>query len=203
MINIKVINLKKSFGKNVLFKNLNLEFNSGEITCINGVSGCGKTTLLDIIGLIQKPDEGKILFNDKEIKGSRNIRKFLRKDIGFIFQDYGLIENNTVYENISIAYKGKKEDIKEKLILLNLDEKILDRKVYELSGGEQQRVTIAKILLKDPSIILADEPTASLDNENKKIILKHLRDLANNNKTVVIVSHEDYIVSFSDKVISL
>lgn len=127
----------------------------------------------------------------------------LRDHIGFIFQDFGLIENETVYDNMLIVkriakMKNRRKKIQDQLAKLQLPEETIDRKVYTLSGGEQQRVAIAKIMLKNPGIILADEPTASIDQDNKQIILNMLRQLQQNNKTVIVVSHDKEVVEWAD-----
>lgn len=204
---IKIKNLCKSFGKLTLFDHLNLEIPEGQITCIYGTSGCGKTTLLDIIGLIEPYQSGKIFYNGKQIKNSALKRKMLRENIGFIFQDFGLIESESIMNNLKIVKKIKKmphkeERIKEVLKSLQLDMD-LNRKVYELSGGEQQRLAIAKIILKDPDLILADEPTASLDAGNKEIILNLLKTFARLGKTVIIVTHDKETIDIGDNQIDL
>ncbi len=127
----------------------------------------------------------------------------LRDHIGFIFQDFGLIENETVYDNMLIVkriakMKNRRKKIQDQLAKLQLPDETIDRKVYTLSGGEQQRVAIAKIMLKNPGIILADEPTASIDQDNKQIILNMLRQLQQNNKTVIVVSHDKEVVEWAD-----
>lgn len=205
---IEIKNLKKKFKNFILFKDLNLKIESGLITCIYGASGCGKTTLLDIIGQIQDFDAGEVLYDGKTIRGKREKIKFLREKVGFVFQDYGLIENEIVKQNLQLMYCVKKNknllnDINPILKKLNLDEGFLNRKIYGMSGGEQQRITIAKILLKNPDIILADEPTASLDEENKKIVLNFFKDYSKQGKTIIIVSHEKDIAKFSDVCINL
>lgn len=205
---IEIKNVKKTFQDFVLFKDLNLKIDSGLITCIYGASGCGKTTLLDIIGQIQGFDSGEVLYDGKAVKGKKEKTKFLREKVGFVFQDYGLIENETVKQNLQLMYCVKKnkellKNVSSILKKLNLDESFLNRKIYGMSGGEQQRITIAKILLKNPDIILADEPTASLDEENKKIVLDFLKEYSKQGKTVIIVSHEKDIAEFSDVCIDL
>ncbi|MEG0240709.1 ATP-binding cassette domain-containing protein [Anaerorhabdus sp.] len=204
---IEIKNLNKNFGNHVLFDNLNLEIESNKVTCIYGKSGCGKTTIIDIIGLIEKFNSGTVLYDGIAIKGKNDVRNMLREKIGFIFQDFGLIENETVYQNMKMVYKVRKlkdqrTTIDNLLHDLNL-ENMLDRKVFELSGGEQQRVAIAKTILKNPDIILADEPTASLDTENKKIVLTMLRDFVDSGKTVIIVSHDSEILEYADIIIDL
>ncbi len=204
---IKVKDLCKSFGNLTLFNHLTLEIPEKEITCIYGTSGCGKTTLLDIIGFIETYQSGKIFYDGKQVKNKASQRKMLRDNIGFIFQDFGLIENETIINNLKIVKKIKKmphkeERIKEVLNSLQLDMD-LNRKVYELSGGEQQRLAIAKIILKDPDLILADEPTASLDVGNKEIILNLLKSFAANGKTVIIVTHDKETIEIADNKIDL
>ncbi len=205
---IEIKNLHKQYGNLVIFDGLNLVIPDKKMTCIYGKSGCGKTTLLDIIGFLEPYQSGTIFYDDSVILSKKQQQNMLRKDIGFIFQDYGLIENETVEQNLLLVYKiekdkDRKEHIKEVLNSLQLDECILKKKVYELSGGEQQRVTIAKILLKDPTLILADEPTASLDPENKDIVLFYLRKFVDNGKTVVIVSHDQEVTKIADVLIDL
>ena len=204
---IEISNLSKSFGKHVLFDNINLNIEEGKITCLYGTSGCGKTTILNILGLVEPYDSGKIKYNGKTINSRKDTLNFLRNDVGFIFQDFGLLENETVWENMQIVYKIKKmKDAKIKIeqVLneLNLSN-MLNRKVYELSGGEQQRIAIAKMILKDPDLILADEPTASLDDDNKQIVLSMLRMLQQKGKTVIIVSHDEQVRNFADIAINL
>lgn len=204
---IEISNLSKSFGKHVLFDNINLNIEEGKITCLYGTSGCGKTTILNILGLVEPYDSGEIKYNGKIIKSRKDTLNFLRNDVGFIFQDFGLLENETVWGNMQIVYKIKKmKDAKIKIeqVLneLNLSD-MLNRKVYELSGGEQQRIAIAKMILKDPDLILADEPTASLDDDNKQIVLSMLRMLQQKGKTVIIVSHDEQVRNFSDIAINL
>ncbi|MCH1939361.1 ATP-binding cassette domain-containing protein [Holdemania massiliensis] len=199
---IKIRNLRKCYGKHELFSNLNLKITSGKINCLYGTSGCGKTTILDIIGFIEPYQGGDIFYNGKKIVKSAQKRKMLREKVGFIFQDFGLIENETVAQNFNMVYKIKRMKNREKRIQSTLKklqlENMLNRKVYELSGGEQQRIAIAKVLLKNPDLILADEPTASLDVENKQIVLNMMREFANAGKTVVVVSHDPEIIEFSD-----
>lgn len=207
---VEVKNLKKEFGNQMVFDRFNLLIESGEMVCILGKSGSGKTTLLNILGLIEKHDGGQILYNDALINNMAKQRKLLSTKIGFIFQNFGLIDNETVYENLALVkllkYKNKKaklELIMNSLIMVGLSKQHLDKKVFECSGGEQQRISIAKILLKDCEVIFADEPTASLDHENKLNILSHLKELHRKGKTIVIVSHDHDVCEYCDRVISI
>lgn len=204
---IKVIDLKKSFKDKILFQNLNFEIPDHQMTCIYGPSGCGKTTLLGILGMIEKKDDGVICYDDKSAFTSKERRNFLANRVSFIFQNFGLIENETVYDNLKIIHsvqhhKDKKEKIQQALQKVGL-EHVLYQKVCELSGGEQQRVALSKIFLKNSDLILADEPTASLDSENKRIIMHYLREMCNEGKTVVIVTHDESIRKICDKHIDL
>lgn len=199
--------VKKKYGKHTVIDDFDMKIESGKITCIYGVSGSGKTTLLNIIGLIDRIDSGSITYDGHEIKNSRQRRKMLNSRIGFIFQDFGLMENETVYRNLLLVRKIKKLKNRKEAIVKVLDkldlEGFIDRKVFELSGGEQQRVAIAKIILKDIDLVLADEPTASLDDFNKQVVLDKLKQLANSGKTVLIVSHDKDVLNISDCCIEL
>lgn len=203
---IKVENLKKSFNEHVLFENYSFEIKEGAITCIYGKSGSGKTTLLNILGLIEKYDHGEITYDGKTIHSNKKRREYLSKRIGFVFQNFALIETETVYENLKILKRLKKKtrdkEIEEALEKFGL-EGYQNRKVYELSGGEQQRVALAKVYLKQCDLILADEPTASLDEENKQKVLKVLKEFSQNGKTVIIVTHDHSVFEYCDEWIKI
>ena len=203
---IYISNLKKSYGQNVIFNGISLSISDNGVTCLFGISGCGKTTLINIIGQIEEYDSGKIVYDNKEIT-NKDRKAFLREKVGFIFQNFGLLENETVYENMMMVYKIKKlknprRVINEMLKRFNLED-MIDRPVYELSGGEQQRVAIAKVFLKDPDLVLADEPTASLDDDNKDIVLAMIDELRRSGKTIIIVSHDKKIRDFCDVAIDI
>lgn len=204
---IEIKNLYKKFGSKVLFDNLNINIESSKMTFMFGESGCGKTTLINMIGLIEKYDQGQIIYDGYIPKSNKDIRIMRRDKIGFIFQDFGLIENETVKDNFNLLYKRKldkknDEKIKDCLNILGLKDYI-DRPIHELSGGEQQRVAIAKIIYKDPDIILADEPTASLDDDNKHVVLNYLKQLSKKGKTVIIVTHDKSILDYGDNHLDL
>lgn len=205
-MNISVNNLSKSFGKHKIFNDVSFEIKSGTMTCIYGPSGSGKTTLINILGMIEKFDSGCIYYDGKRISKRKDKLQYLAHKIGFVFQNFALIEDETVYENLKILKRFKnKECIKEVQSALkefNL-EGYENRKIYELSGGEQQRVALAKIYLKKCDVILADEPTASLDDVNKEKVISILRQFCNEGKTVVIVTHDTSLFPKCDFLIEL
>lgn len=209
---IEAKNLTKKFGDKILFTNLNLEINERDIIVITGDSGSGKSTLLNILSLIEEADEGMVIWNGNEIEkiNGRKVNKIIREEIGYVFQNYALIENKTVYENIEIGTKynaainkkNKKATIYEAIKRVGLNG-LEDRRIYSLSGGEQQRVALARIIVKPCKVIFADEPTGNLDDENANKILDILFNLNEEGKTVIVVTHDQSIVSKFNKHIHL
>lgn len=208
---IEITNLEKKYEGETVLKNINLTVEQGEFICLHGKSGCGKSTLLNIVGLIEKFDSGSLKLFGKEI---RNRSEFLKKNlirykIGYLFQNYALIDESTVKTNLLVGLKYTKysESEKKKLIADALGKVGLsgfeDKCIYKLSGGEQQRVAIARIILKPSELILADEPTGSLDPANRDIVLELIRKINSEGKTVLMVSHDDYVVNTADRVIEL
>ncbi len=192
-----------------VLKNANMEINKGEKIAVIGSSGCGKTTLINLIGLLIKPTAGEILVNGKKIsslsiKERANVRNSL---FGYIFQEFVLIEENTVYENIEVPLLYTKEKtirIKRKEIIRKVLDKVdlqakTNTKVKKLSGGQRQRVAIARAIINNPKLILADEPTGSLDLKNGETILNILDELVNDGKTLIIVTHNKEIAERCDK----
>lgn len=174
MINIDKLN--KKYGNRTVFKDFSIEFKEGEFVSIYGESGSGKSTLLNIIGLLEKFDSGDLIINGRKNIGidSKEAILMRRNEISYLFQSYALIDEMTVYDNLKLSLEYRKysksekdEKIREVLKYVGLSDKI-KRFVYELSGGEQQRVAMARVLLHDTNIILADEPTGSLDEKNKQ-----------------------------------
>ena len=204
---LELKNVSKQFGNRQLFSGMNIQFEKGKIYALIGTSGCGKTTLLNMIGRLEAYDKGEIIYdgiNLKKIKPS----VFFRDYLGYLFQDFGLIESRTVRENLNLGLVGKKLKEKDKISLMNqaltsvnLSYIDLKQPIFELSGGEAQRVALAKIILKNPPIILADEPTASLDPENSKELLSILESLKNQNRTIIIETHNPVIWEKVDEVI--
>lgn len=208
---LKIRALKKSFEKKIILNNISFDIKQGEFVCIYGKSGCGKSTLLNIIGLLDSFDSGKIEMFGKDIHNLFEYQKrnLIRTKIGYLFQNFALIDTETVLYNLMIAMKytkyTKSEKIKrisDSLAAVNLSgyEKKL---IYTLSGGEQQRVAVARLMLKPSEIILADEPTGSLDSENRNEIITLLKRLNNDGKTVIVVSHDEYVVKMADRIIEI
>lgn len=200
--------MNKSYQDNIIFDKFNFEVEENTFNVVMGVSGSGKSTLLNIIGLLDKADSGDvILFGEKNIKPfSRKAEKMLREKIGYLFQNFALVENETVEYNLNLALDNikadKKEKIKEVLKEVQL-EGYENKKIYKCSGGEQQRVAIARLLLKQCDLILADEPTGSLDESNREIIIKLLKRMQDSGKTIVVVSHDPVFKDIADQIIYL
>lgn len=186
---IELINITKKIDERVLFENLNLKIADGSFSILTGVSGSGKSTLLNIIGGLDYNFEGDVLINNKVASNKNRLKKF-----DFLFQNYGLIESETIKYNLKLVKKADEEKYIEllQLVRLNAD---LNQYVYTLSGGEQQRLALARLLLSNRKIILADEPTASLDIKNRDYIIEMLITLNNHGKTIFLVSHDEAILN--------
>ena len=207
---IELQHIWKQFGSRIIFSDLNLNFQSGMVYALIGDSGCGKTTLLNMLAKLETFDKGEIVYKGKSLNSLKN-EEFYRNELGYLFQNFGLLESQTIRENLELGLIGKKKNKKqekERLLLqalqaVRLDYLSLNQKIYELSGGEAQRVALAKIILKDPPLILADEPTASLDPKNSKEIMEILLELRNANRTIIIATHNPSIWKMADQVIHL
>ena len=207
---IELQHIWKQFGSRIIFSDLNLNFQSGMVYALIGDSGCGKTTLLNMLAKLETFDKGEIIYKGKSLTSVKN-EEFYRNELGYLFQNFGLLESQTIRENLELGMIGKKKNKKqekERLLLqalqaVRLDYLCLNQKIYELSGGEAQRVALAKIILKNPPLILADEPTASLDPKNSKEIMEILLELRNANRTIIIATHNPSIWKMADQVIRL
>lgn len=215
---IKLINVHKHFGNNndknyrEVLKGIDLEIKTGEMVAICGKSGSGKSTLLHILGLLDEKDQGTYLLDDREIIGSWHTRtnsQIRNEKIGYVLQDFGLIEDETVYNNVSLPLMFSRHKIKEieKIVTDNLEKVRMDDRaddvVSNLSGGEKQRIAIARALTMDPDYILADEPTGALDTQNAEMIMKVLQKLHELGKTIIIVTHDIDIASKCDRIMYL
>ncbi len=206
---IKIKNLYKFYGTQLVLKNINLEIQKGEFISIMGSSGSGKSTFLNLIGGMDLPDRGEIIVNQHDITkfNDEKLTKYRRKKIGFIFQFFNLLPNLTVFENIQMPLllnggvdTSKVEEMIERVGLKG-KEKFYP---HQISGGQQQRVAIARALIHDPEIILADEPTGSLDSKTGKSIMDLISSIAEETKkTVILVTHEDFIAKYAQRIINI
>lgn len=208
---ISINKVTKNFGDRVLFKELSFTISSGEMVALIGKSGSGKKTLLNMIGLIDFDYDGAIYMNEVEVKMLKNSKRsaFIRENINYLFQNYALVEDEKVSTNLQYALhytnltKTQKQDMIEKCLQKVGLGGFADKKIYTLSGGEQQRVALARVLLKPGNIILADEPTGNLDTDNRDVVLNMLEKLNEQGKTVIIVTHDDYVANRCKKIIDV
>ncbi|BBP09505.1 ATP-binding cassette domain-containing protein [Streptococcus sp. 116-D4] len=198
---IDLLNVSKSFGSKKIFTDLNLRFESGKSYALIGGSGSGKSTLLNIIGRLEKIDSGNVLVDKQDIWKIKE-RTFFKNTVGYVFQNYSLIDNKTVYDNLKLITKDKKTitDVLEKV---GLSSDYLHQKIYELSGGQAQRVAIARMLMKPRKIILADEPTGALDGEIGKEIIRLLLNERDEDKYVIIATHDPAVYNKVDVIIDM
>lgn len=201
---IAINNLCKNFNGNVIFDNFNISIPTGDFVVFAGDSGCGKTTLLNMIGGLEKPSGGEILVDGENIFKRNSRRKYFMNKVGFLFQNFALVENKTVRENLLLVPKKSRTNltVNEALEAVGVVNKV-NEKVYKLSGGEQQRVALARLLLKKCDIILADEPTGSLDAGNADAVLNILHSMNEQGRTVIIVTHNEKIIESEKKVVLL
>ncbi|HES8850621.1 TPA: ATP-binding cassette domain-containing protein [Streptococcus pyogenes] len=198
---IEIFNVTKKFSSKKIFTDLNLTFEAGKSYALIGGSGSGKSTLLNIIGRLEKIDNGKVLVDEQDIWKIKE-RTFFKNIIGYVFQNYSLIENKTVYDNLKLINKDKKK-ISAVLEKVGLSSDYLNQKIYELSGGQAQRVAIARMLMKPRKIILADEPTGALDGEIGKEIINLLLSETAEDKYVIIATHDPAVYNKVDFIIDM
>ena len=202
---IQTEGITKSFGALQVLKGIDLTINKGEVVAIVGPSGAGKTTLLQIIGTLDAPDSGRLVINGTETRrlGDKELAAFRNRNIGFVFQFHQLLPEFTALENVMIPALIAKKRAKEMLDFLKLSDRMA-HKPAELSGGEKQRVAVARALINNPAVILADEPSGSLDTKNKEelhALFFELRDQMN--QTFVIVTHDEQLATNTDRVIHI
>ncbi|MDO5650218.1 MAG: putative bacteriocin export ABC transporter [Gallicola sp.] len=205
----QIIDLQKAFHKQILFQNLNMTLLSGKAYALVGKSGSGKTTLLNMLANLEPYDSGSIIYNGKELSEWKK-QLFYREELGYLFQNFGLIENETVRENLDLALMGdrssrsdKDRKQKEALHSVQLDYVSLDDKVDTLSGGEAQRVSLARTILKDPPLVFADEPTAALDSTTSEQIMDLVLRMKKDNRIIVVATHDPTVWNRMDEVIRL
>ncbi|HPY63583.1 MAG TPA: ATP-binding cassette domain-containing protein [Bacillota bacterium] len=206
---ITLQNIHQSFGDQVVLKDFSLDIKEKEMLAITGPSGSGKSTILNIIGLLLKPTKGeRTHFGKKNVRiNSGKAISLLRTEIGYLFQNFALIDNESVMRNMLIAARyaersGKKERIREALEEVGLSGKE-KQKVFTLSGGEQQRLAMARLMVKPCRVILADEPTGNLDHDNQDRIMDLLTKLSETGKSIVMVTHERRLLDRFDRVVTL
>jgi len=206
---IRLENVDKYFGSSHILKDITMVIEKGDFISVMGSSGSGKSTLLNLIGGMDRPEKGRIIVGGEDITSyaDEQLTAYRRNKIGFVFQFFNLFPNISVSENIAMPLLLNGIDDEEKvnryLRRVGLDGKGNDRP-YQLSGGEQQRVAIARALIHDPEIILADEPTGSLDSSTGAAIMELLKELSDETeKTVLLVTHEDYIARCARRIVRI
>lgn len=206
MIELKQVS--KSFGERELFSNLSMTFEVGKVYALIGSSGSEKTTLMNMMGKLE-PYHGTIFYRGKDLASYKS-SDFFRHELGYLFQNFGLIENQTIEENLKLGLIGQKLNKSEQTMRQKQDlERVglsylnLDKRIFELSGGESQRVALAKIILKNPPFILADEPTASIDPTTSKLIMEILLSLRDANRLIIVATHNPAIWEMADEMITM
>ena len=206
---IKVNNLEKKFGQNLVLKDINMEVQKGEVVTIIGSSGSGKSTLLRCLNLLEEPTSGEILYKNENILDKKFDLRAYRTKVGMVFQNFNLFENKTVLQNctlsqekvLKISKKDAEEKAKKFLQLVGMDQYI-NAKPSQISGGQKQRVAIARALCMDPEVLLFDEPTSALDPEMVGEVLEVMTKLAKKGITMIVVTHEmDFAREVSTRVL--
>lgn len=206
---LKLENISFTYDKKPIFKNLNLQFEKGKVYAIVGKSGTGKTTLLSVLSGLAAPISGNVYYKGQDVE-KMNKYDFRSKYVGVVFQSFNLLTKFTAFENVSLSMdianfnvNDKKQYVYDLLESVGLDREQANSRILKLSGGQQQRVAIARALSYQPEVILADEPTGNLDGETEAEIIKILRDLANQGKCVIIVTHTPAVAKAADHIYDL
>lgn len=201
---IEGINIIKSYGRNIIFDDFNFRIENGEYVCFSGNSGTGKSTLLNMIGQTDSPDSGMILYDRRPVRTKKEKKKFFGEKVGFIFQNFALMGNETVQANLELIPTAHRTNIsiRDALKIVGLENK-QNAMTYTLSGGEQQRVALARLFLKKCEIILADEPTGSLDKSNAELVMSVLEYLNSLGRTLIVVTHDPDIKQRAGRIIDL
>ena len=206
---LKLENISFTYDKKPIFKNLNLQFEKGKVYAIVGKSGTGKTTLLSVLSGLAAPTSGNVYYKGQDVE-KMNKYDFRSKYVGVVFQSFNLLTKFTAFETVSLSMdianfnvNDKKQYVYDLLESVGLDREQANSRILKLSGGQQQRVAIARALSYQPEVILADEPTGNLDGETEAEIIKILRDLANQGKCVIIVTHTPAVAKAADHIYDL
>ncbi len=202
---IEAVDISKRYRDHDVLESFHASIETNSLTVITGESGKGKTTLLNILSLLERPDRGTVTIDAISDPSPKQILNLRRHTISYLFQNYGLIDEYTVEKNLRVSLTYRKDpgpSVSEALAQVGL-EGYEKRKVYELSGGEQQRVALARILLKDARYIFADEPTGNLDKGNRDVVIKLLRGLADSGKGVILATHDLDLLSYANQHIHL
>lgn len=198
---IELKNVTKKYGQHMIFEGINLTFEAGKSYALIGKSGSGKSTLLNGIARLEKLTDGEVLLDGKNIwQGSE--KAYFKKELGYVFQNYALVDDETVGQNLKMVEKSKEKQI-ETLKKVGLTEEHLKAKIFELSGGQAQRVAIARVLLKKPRVILADEPTGALDQKTGEEIRELLLSLVNSESVLIFATHDPKIYEYVDIMIDM
>lgn len=218
---LQIVDLKRSYssitpdGKEIVYpvlKGITFDVQKGEFIGVMGTSGCGKTTLLKTIGMLERPNKGKVLYKGKAVEKiyGDNLARIRRTEIAFVFQDYYLMDGLTVRENIMLPLTLNENDIEEsektafQMARQFGIEELLDKKPYELSGGEKQRTAICRAMAEDPELIFADEPTGNLDSNSSQQVITTLKKINQEfGKTVIMVTHDPKMASYCDRILLL
>ena len=206
---LKLENISFTYDKKPIFKNLNLQFEKGKVYAIVGKSGTGTTTRLSVLSGLAAPTSGNVYYKGQDVE-KMNKYDFRSKYVGVVFQSFNLLTKFTAFENVSLSMdianfnvNDKKQYVYDLLESVGLDREQANSRILKLSGGQQQRVAIARALSYQPEVILADEPTGNLDGETEAEIIKILRDLANQGKCVIIVTHTPAVAKAADHIYDL
>jgi putative ABC transport system ATP-binding protein len=201
---IELKRISKRYGDQEIFKNFSLKIPDSDFVIISGASGKGKTTLLNIIGLLEPFDSGEFTVDGVSYVSPKAQRDYWMTKVGFLFQNFALMENKTVRQNLDIIKGIARSDytIDEVLDIVGLSAK-KNSKIYTLSGGEQQRIALARLFLKKCSIVLADEPTGSLDRKNAQLVMRLINDLNVAGKTIILVTHDETMKVMGKRIIEL
>ncbi|MEV3938127.1 ABC transporter ATP-binding protein [Glycomyces sp. NPDC049804] len=203
--------LEMAFGERKLWSGLDLHLKPARMTALTGPSGSGKSTLLNCFGLLEKPTGGEIRYGERDLTrlGPGATRRFRRDVLGYLFQNYALVENATIAQNLDVALRVRRvRGGKARSVAADALERVGlagrgGERVSRLSGGEQQRVALARLLVKRPKLVLADEPTGALDHGNTETVVRLLREMADDGACVVIATHDDWVRDQCDEVVAV